>query len=88
MQNGDFRTCGEMAAASLAQGGPPPCFLDECAYNSIFTETDLTNVDEKDLAEKEKLTLANIRLDCTKHSDFIIEHGYTVYPGYHKFIEG
>jgi hypothetical protein len=77
VQNGDFRTCGEMAAASLAQGGPPPCFLDECAYNSIFTETDLTNVDEKDLAEKEKLTLANIRLDCTKHSDFIIEHGYT-----------
>ena len=49
MQNGDFRTCREMAAASLAQGGPPPCFLDECAYNSIFTEIDLTNVDEKDL---------------------------------------
>ena len=64
VQNGDFR-------------GPPPCFLDGCAYNSIFTETDLTNVDEKDLAEKEKITLANIRLDCTKHSDFIIEHGYT-----------
>jgi hypothetical protein len=37
----------------------------------------LTNVDEKDLAEKEKRTLAIIRLDCTKHSDFIIEHGYT-----------
>ena len=77
VQNGDFRICGEMAAASLAQGGPPPCFLDGCAYNSIFTETDLTNVDEKDLAEKEKITIANIRLDCTKHSDFIIEHGYT-----------
>ncbi|XP_028416429.1 uncharacterized protein LOC114540493 [Dendronephthya gigantea] len=77
VQNGDFRTCGEIAAASLAQGGPPPCFLDECAYNSIFTETDLTNVDEKDLAEKEKLILDNIRLDCTKHSDFIIEHGFT-----------
>jgi hypothetical protein len=27
VQNGDFRTCGEMAAASLAQGGPPPCML-------------------------------------------------------------
>ena len=76
VQNGDFLTCGEMAAASLAQGGPPPCFLEGCAYNSIFTETDLTNVDEKDLPEKEKITIANIRLDCTKHSDFIIEHGY------------
>jgi hypothetical protein len=77
VQNGDFRTSGEIAAASLAQGGPPSCFLDECAYNSIFTETDLTKVDEKDLAEKEKVTLDNIKLDCTKHSDFIIEHGYT-----------
>jgi hypothetical protein len=28
VQNGDFRTCGEMATASLAQGGPPPWFLD------------------------------------------------------------
>ena len=92
VQNGDFLTCGEMAAASLAQGGPPPCFLDGCAYNSIFTETDLTNVDERDLAEKEKITLANIGLDCTKHSDFIIEHGYTGIIDQKfiqdKFIEG
>lgn len=51
--------------------------LDKCAYNSIFTETDLTNVDEKDLPEKEKLMLDDIRLDCTNHSDFIIEHGFT-----------
>ena len=32
VQNGDFRTCGELAAAS------PPCFLDECAYKSVFAE--------------------------------------------------
>ena len=77
VQNGDFRTCGELAAASLAQGGPPPCILDECAYKSIFTEVDLTKVDEKELTEKEKLILADIRLDCTKHSDFILDSGYT-----------
>ena len=86
VQNVDFRTCGELAAASLAQGGPPPCFLDECAYKSIFTEIDLTKVNEKDLTEKEKLILVDIRLDCTKHTDFILDHGYTgvVHP---NFIE-
>ena len=86
VQNGDFRTCGELAAASLAQGRPPPCFLDECAYKSIFAEIDLTKVDEKDLTEKEKLTLDTVRLDCTKHSDFILDNGYTgvVHP---DFIE-
>lgn len=26
VQNGNFRTCGEIAAASIAQGGPSPCF--------------------------------------------------------------
>ena len=77
VQNGNFRTCGELATASLAQGRPPPCFLDECTYKSIFTEIDLTKVDEKDLTEKEKLILFDIRLDCTKHTDFILDHGYT-----------
>ena len=30
VQNGTFRTCGEIVAVSLAQGGPPPCFLEQC----------------------------------------------------------
>ena len=32
VQNGNFRTCGQIVSASLAQGGPPPCFLDESSY--------------------------------------------------------
>ena len=32
---------------------------------------------KKDLTEKEKLILVDIRLDCTKHTDFILDHGYT-----------
>ena len=32
VQNGNYRTCGEIVAVSLAQGGPPPCFLEQCAY--------------------------------------------------------
>ena len=29
VQNGTFKACGEIVAASLAQGGPAPCFLEE-----------------------------------------------------------
>lgn len=32
VQNERFKTCGEIAAASLAQGGPPPSFLAESVY--------------------------------------------------------
>ena len=31
IQNLNFRTCGQIVAASLSQGGPPPCFLDKTA---------------------------------------------------------
>ena len=35
VQNGNFKACGEIAATSLAQGGPPPCFFAECVYNTL-----------------------------------------------------
>ncbi len=35
VQNGNFKTCGEIVAASLAQGGPPVCFLAESVYNMM-----------------------------------------------------
>ena len=31
VQNRNYRTCGEIVAVSLAQGGPPPYFLEQCA---------------------------------------------------------
>ena len=30
--NGNFKACGEIVAASIAQGGPAPCFLEESVY--------------------------------------------------------
>ncbi len=38
------------------------------------------------MTEKEKLILADIRLDCNKHSDFILDNGYTGVVG-PNFIE-
>ena len=32
IQNGNFKASGEIVAASIVQGGPPPCFLDENVY--------------------------------------------------------
>ena len=36
VQNGNFRTSGEIVASSLANGGPPPCFMDEKAFQSLI----------------------------------------------------
>jgi hypothetical protein len=33
VQNGNFKACGEIAAVSIAQAGPPACFLAESVYN-------------------------------------------------------
>ena len=56
MQNGTFRTCGEIAAVCLAQNGPPPCFLGQCSYEALFKETDVMNVKDSELTpEHEKL---------------------------------
>ena len=35
VQNGTFKACGEIVAASLAQGGPAPCFLEESVYQLL-----------------------------------------------------
>ena len=37
VQNKRFKTCGEIVAASLAQGGPPPLFLAESVYELMLT---------------------------------------------------
>ena len=35
VQNGYYQSCREIVSVSLAQGGPPSCFLDECVYNML-----------------------------------------------------
>lgn len=77
VQNGNFRTCGEIVATSIAQGGPTPCFLEPCAFDAMWKEIDLINVQDEDLTKEEHTILDNVRADCTKHIDFIIENGYS-----------
>ena len=35
IQNGNFKASEEVVAASIAQGGPAPCFLDENVVNMV-----------------------------------------------------
>ena len=72
-----FCTCGEIVAASIAQGGPAPCFSESCAFDAIWKEVDLLNIHDEDLTAEEHIILDNVRQDCTKHQDFIFENGYS-----------
>ena len=77
VQNGNFRTCGEIVASSIAQDGPAPCFFEPCAFDAIWKQVDLLNIQDKDLTAEEHTILGNVREDCTKHLDFIVENGYS-----------
>ena len=77
VQNGNFRTCGEIVAVSLAQGGPPPCFLQECVYNTMLNNIDMVNIQEADLTTNEKKLLNEVTGDPKSFTDMIFEHGYT-----------
>lgn len=77
VQSGNYRTCGEIAAVSLAPGGPPPRFLEMCSFEAIFTDTDMMNIEEKHLTLHKQKTLNDIRSDIEKYADVIIDNGYT-----------
>lgn len=79
IQNGNFRACGQIAAVSLAQGGPAPCFLEECVYNLLVNpEVDVKNLSaESHLTAADQSIINQIREDVTPHQEMIIEHGYT-----------
>ena len=77
VQNGTFRTCGEIVAVSLAQGGPPPCFLEQCAYESMSKSIDMISIEESDLTTKELQLLKDVSENCNDFTEMIFEHGYT-----------
>ena len=77
VQNGTFRTCGEIVAVSLAQGGPPPCFLEQCVYESMSKSIDMISIEESDLTTKEQQLLNDVSENCNNFTDMIFEHGYT-----------
>ena len=79
VQNGNFRTSGEIVASSLANGGPPPCFMDERAFRSMVNPgIDASKMETEDgmtLTERQLLDI--VRNDVNQHRDTILEHGYT-----------
>ena len=82
VQNKSFKTCGEIVAASLSQGGPPPLFLAESVYELMLTlEVNLDNLDtETHFTPKDKELFEQIRnSDSFDDSlrDLILDHGYT-----------
>lgn len=79
IQNGNFRSCGELAATSIVQGEPAPCFLEESAYNMIVRpDIEITDLDlEKHFTANDQQLFKNIKEDVQAHQDVIIENGYT-----------
>ena len=80
IQNGNFQACGEIVATSLAQGGPPPCFLAECVYDTLILEGDIdfTSVSpEQYLTSTERGLHQQIQSNVLDQQESIIDHGYT-----------
>ncbi len=77
LQKGNFRSCGEIAAVSMALGGPAPCFLKKCSFVAAYEDIDMLAIKDELLTERELKLLDEIRSDCTLHSDVIIDNGYT-----------
>ena len=78
VQKGYFQSCGEIAAVSLAQGGPSPCVLQGCVYESMVNpETDFKSLNVEHITAEEKTMLENIQHDSDNHRDTIVDHGYT-----------
>ena len=85
VQNSSFLTCGQIVASSLAQGGPPPRFLDESVFN-LMVNLDLrpNEIDpSKHLKESDKAFLKSVEDNLTSHektsmSVYILWYTHTV----------
>eukprot|EP00794_Sanderia_malayensis_P016513 gene16513-18164_t len=77
IQNGNFRSCGELSAVSLAQGEHPPCFLSKCSYESLYKEPDLMSMKDSELTTNEINIVNGVRANCKDFEDLIKENDYT-----------
>ena len=79
IQNGNFRTCGQIVAVSLAQGGPSPSLLEECVYNTLINpDLDMMKLSiQEHLSKNEKNIVEMIRQDIKGNQDIILDNGYT-----------
>ena len=79
IQNGNYRTCGQIAAVSLAQGGPSPSLFEECVYNTLVNpDIDMMKLNaEEHLCNNEKKIVDMIKHDIKGNQDLILDNGYT-----------
>lgn len=81
LDNGLFRTAGEIFAVSLAQGGPAPCFLKEWCYFYLTSgEIDVHRFCKDDVDDMEySLLISKVEeaTDLSELMDEIISCGYT-----------
>lgn len=79
IQNGNFRTCGQISTVSLAQGGPSPSLFEECVYNTLVNpDIDMMKLRaEKHLCKNEKKIVDMIKHDIKGNQDIIVDNGYT-----------
>ena len=80
IQNGYYRSIGELVATSLAQNGPPPCFLEEAVFDTLvnYKKVDPRNLSlDKHLTPAEREQIELIKENVESFHDTIIEHGYT-----------
>ena len=74
-----FGAVGEIVAASLAQSGPPPCFLEESTNNeSVDPNVHLRSLDiERHQTPTERQPIDKIKGDLQDYHDITIDHRYT-----------
>ena len=78
IHNGQFRSCGEIVATSIAQGGPPPRFLHENVFKMIVDpNVDVANLNHDDLTGHDQEILNSVENNIIAHTDLIIDRGYT-----------
>jgi hypothetical protein len=78
IQNGNFKACGEIIAASLGQGGPTPRCLDVTVYDLLVNPSiSLQELNcETNLTASDRILLDSILEDVMKNTNTIIDHGY------------
>ena len=79
IQNGQFRTCGEIVAISVAQGGPAPHFLHEKVFKILVNPNiNVAHLNpEEHLTENDQQLLNAVQEDVSSYQDVITESGYT-----------
>ncbi|XP_075322562.1 uncharacterized protein LOC142380530 [Odontesthes bonariensis] len=78
LESGFYRTAVEIFAVSLAQGGPPPCFLRSWCFDFISSgELNVTKADVDDVEYASLIERVEAADDVRDLTDEIINCGYT-----------